>query len=180
MLITFFMRRTQSYLGETFKPRLEHGGSLNSGRRKLERPIDPKRPLHLVVGSSKAKGSLSFLHPSHCRKVDGKVRALARRFGICIYQFANSGNHLHLLIQGKTRKSIQDFIRALGCRIAQLVTGAGKGKPFGKFWDALAYTRVVEWGRAFREAKYYVLKNFLEAEGLLDHVRLGKYGRARP
>ncbi len=50
--------------------------------------------------------------------------------------------------------------------IARIVTGAKKGSAFGRFWDALAYSRVVEWGRAYFIAKYYVIQNEMEAEGI--------------
>ena len=60
---------------------------------------------------------------------------------------------------------------------ATSTTGAKKGVRFGKFWGALAYSRVVEWGRAFTEAKYYVLRNELETLGLMPYFRKD---RARP
>ncbi len=166
--------RRQPLLHESFEPRVRHGGEVRKGRRKLERPIDPKRPMHITFRSTKAKGRLSFHGRSHGPNglsVDTLVRALAKRYRIRVYQYANSGNHLHLLARGSKRKDIQDFLRAVGSKVAQLVTGARKGKAFGKFWDALAFTRVVAWGRDFTEVRYYVLKNQLEAEGIIDHDR---------
>ncbi|MDR3607597.1 MAG: transposase [Oligoflexia bacterium] len=153
------------------KARTEHGGSIRQGRRKLARPLDPKRPLHLVLRSEKAQGKLSLLYGQNWRKIEYLTARLSRRYGVRVYQFANSGNHLHLLVRGKTRKGLQDFLRVLSGKVAQLVTGAKKGQAFGKFWSALAYSRVVEWGRAFFEAKYYVLRNELEADGVLDYRR---------
>ena len=33
---------------------LKHGGDVRKGRRKVARPVDPKRPIHLVLTSSRA------------------------------------------------------------------------------------------------------------------------------
>lgn len=44
-----------------------------------------------------------------------------------------------------------------------LVTGARKGRPVGRFWTGLAYSRVVEWGREFKSVTRYVLLNAFEA-----------------
>ncbi|MDR3608694.1 MAG: transposase [Oligoflexia bacterium] len=151
------------------KARTEHGGAIRQGKRKLARPLDPKRPLHLVLRSEKARGRLSLLYGQNWRAIERLTAKLSRRYGVRVYQFANSGNHLHLLVRGKTRKGLQDFLRVFSGKIAQFVTGAKKGHAFGKFWSALAYSRVVEWGRAFTEAKYYVLRNELEADGFLDY-----------
>ncbi|MDR3607162.1 MAG: transposase [Oligoflexia bacterium] len=162
------------------KARTEHGGAIRQGKRKLARPLDPKRPLHLVLRSEKAHGRLSLLYDQNWREIERLTAKLSRRYGVRVYQFANSGNHLHLLMRGKTRKGLQDFFRVLSGKVAQLVTGAKKGQAFGKFWSALAYSRVVEWGRSFSEAKYYVLRNELETHGFLDYKPRPKRSPARP
>jgi REP element-mobilizing transposase RayT len=154
-----------------FTLRTKHGHGILQGRRKEARPLSPKLPLHVTFRSAKARGELSFLHPRNARRVSAKARELAKRFQVRIHQYANSGNHLHLLIEGKTRKGLQDFLRAMGARIAGIVTGAKKGSPFGKFWDGLVFSRVVTRGRDFANTQWYVLKNHLEAEGLVDHDR---------
>jgi putative transposase len=173
-------RASQSELpfSPDFKKRITHGGEMRHGKRKLARPVSPKQAMHLVFRSSKATAALSLLHPDHHKNVRDKVSELANRFGVRIYQYANSGNHLHLLIRGRTRKGIQDFLRAVGCRVAQIVTGARKGKAFGRFWDELVFSRVVSGGRDFIETRFYVLQNELEAEGWVDHVRFTR-GRKR-
>ena len=128
-------------------------------------------PMHATFRSEVAQGEFSLLSPRHASCIREQVRLLAYRFDIEIQQYANSGNHLHLLFKGKSRKGVQDFLRAVGCRVAQLVTGARRGKPFGKFWDALAFTRVIRGYRDFVNTRFYVLKNELEAEGWMDYER---------
>ena len=46
-----------------------------------------------------------------------------------------------------------------------LVTGARKGNPVGRFWDQLAYSRVLTWGRQFKVLQNYIAKNTVEAFG---------------
>jgi REP element-mobilizing transposase RayT len=171
---------SQPFFNDAFRPRLEHGGDLRKKRRKLARPIDPKRAMHVTFRSEKAQGELSLLHSKNAKRVNQEVRKIAARNGIRVYEYANSGNHLHLLIRGKRRIDIQNFLRAIGSRVSQIVTGSTKGYAFGRFWDGLAYTRIVQWGRDFKNAVNYVLQNFFEAEGVLDYMPRNPCKRRRP
>jgi hypothetical protein len=65
--------------------------------------------------------------------------------------------------------AFQSFLRAFAGMTARLVTRAGKGRPAGKFWDSVAYARVVSWGREFRSVGAYVKMNEDEARGLRPH-----------
>jgi hypothetical protein len=128
--------------------------------------MDPRRPLHLVLRSSRAKGSWS-LHV-HERKARLLTHRLAARFHVRVYRLANSGNHLHLLVKAPTREASQNYLRALAGMLARAVTGARKGRPVGKFWDHLAFSRVVAWGRDFLRTRGYLVINELEAVGMAD------------
>ena len=50
------------------------------------------------------------------------------------------------------------------------VTGARKSVELadGRFWDELAYTRVVEWGRDLARTTRYIVTNLFEAAGLIS------------
>jgi REP element-mobilizing transposase RayT len=146
--------------------RREHGGKLYQGMRKRERILDPGKPLHVVLRSKRATGDWSLLDPAHERRIGHLVRQCARRQGVRIFRYANAGNHLHLVIQARRRKNYQDFLRLVGGLVARAVTGARKGRRIGKFWDALAYSRVVTWGRELRNVSFYVLMNELEGLGI--------------
>src|SRR6266545_4689769 len=65
--------------------RTEHGGSVRRGRRKLERPVSVRRPMHVVLTSHRARGPWSLR--KHERAVRDALRAMAERFGIRIYDF---------------------------------------------------------------------------------------------
>ena len=143
--------------------RSEHGGDLRKGLRKLWRPFDPKRPLHLTLRSQRARGHWSMLDPKHERRIKHLVYRFAEKNRVRVYKYANSGNHLHLLVQSKDPKDFQRFLKTIAGLIARVVTQARKGKPTkGRFWDALAWTRIVNWGRDFKRVLDYVLMNVME------------------
>lgn len=173
----------------SFLPKLslEHGGETRAGRRKIARPIHLKQPLHLVLRASMARGPRSMLAPSHERRVRAIVDRASYKYGVRLRRYVNVGNHLHLLVQTRTRRAFQGFLREISGRIAMLITGARKsfpiesitepseGKPARRrrapgakrFWDHPAYTRVVSWGRDLANLKRYFIKNHFEAAGLL-------------
>lgn len=54
--------------------------------------------------------------------------------------------------------------------LARKITGSKKGKPFGKFWDALAYTRIL-----FTRLEELSLKGYFAA----NRIERDKGGEAR-
>lgn len=172
--------KKDSYLpGFEKAPGARHGGDLAKGKRKTFRPIDPKQALHVVLKSSKARGQLSMLNPRHANHVETFVRKTARQRGIKLYRFANVGNHIHLLIQAPTREAWKRFSKELSGGIAQIVTGAQKGRALKRdpdpsipesakrgFWDHLLFTRIVSFRRDFNSVAKYLVKNLFEAAGV--------------
>jgi REP element-mobilizing transposase RayT len=148
--------------------RTEHGGAVRRGRRKLERPVSVRRPMHVVLSSQKARGSWSLR--KHERTVRDTLRAMAHRFGIRIYDFANVGSHLHLLVRARRRESFQSFLRSFAGIVARRVTGARRGRPSGPFFSGIAWSRVVGWGRDYLGVRHYVFRNQIEGD-LGVHVR---------
>ena len=143
--------------------RTEHGGAVRYRRRKLERPVSVRRPMHVVLTSHRARGPWSLRR--HERSVRDALRAMARRFGIKVYDFANVGTHLHLLVRARRRESFQAFLRSFAGLVARRVTGARRGRPSGAFFSGLAWSRVVAWGRDYIGVRHYVFRN--EIEGAL-------------
>ena len=144
---------------------LEHGGIVRKGRRKLARPFDRRRSMHVVLRSTRARGSWSFLHRRHKGYIHALLVDLCEEYGVKLYKYENVGNHLHLLVRFPTRPQMQAFLRVFAQRVMFLVTGARKGQPQGRFFDAIAYSRVVDCGREFKVMKAYIWKNTLEALG---------------
>ncbi len=144
---------------------LDHGGDIGQGRRKERRPFDPKRPLHVVLRSTRARGEWSLLRPRNVERVEQELARAAKKYEVKLYRSVNVGNHLHLLVQARKRQDFQSFLRVVSGRIAMLVTGARKGVAIGRFWDRLAYSRVVGWGREFDVLRKYLVKNLFESKG---------------
>src|SRR2546423_15002051 len=81
--------------------RTEHGGAIRRRRRKLERPVSTRRPMHVVLSSRHARGACNL--KKHDRAVREALRAMARRFEVPIYDFANAGWPLHVLLRAGRR-----------------------------------------------------------------------------
>ena len=139
-----------------FKSQPSFGGELNFKKRKSRRPLDPKKPLHIVLRASSYKPC--FLHRDPF--INKVIQKWANRFAIKIYESSVNANHLHLVIGFKHRKLYQYFISALAGQIAQLL----KVK-----WEFRPFTRIIEWGRDLKNACAYVIKNQKEAWGMINY-----------
>lgn len=124
--------------------RLEHGGDVRLGMRKLARPLPPARPVHLVLRSDRARGPWSLHSSKHQRRVAHESRRAAKRFGIRVQRYSNFGSSLHLVVSARRRGDFQAFLKTLAGLVARTVTGARKGRPVGRFWTGLAYSQVID------------------------------------
>jgi REP element-mobilizing transposase RayT len=95
----------------------EHGGMHSFGRRRSRRPLTTKEPLHVTLRSDFARGSRSLLR--HRPLIYYVIKKASKRFDIRVYQKAICGNHIHLLIRGRSRTDIQNFFRVVAGHIAQ-------------------------------------------------------------
>ena len=149
------------------RKRIEHGGTLRQGKRKLSRPFNPNKALHLVMRSSKAKGEWSLLKRRNENQILGLVYRFAAKNHVTVYKYANSGNHLHILLKARSQKGFKAYLRTISGLIARHVSGAKRGDSKGKFWDGLAYTKLISWGRHFKSTINYVWRNALEGWGII-------------
>jgi len=148
------------------KDRFAFGGSnLKNSHAKAKRPFSKKLPVHVVMRSAKAKGSLSL--SLHNRKIEAVLFDEAARRHLKLHSAANAGNHLHLLVQAPSREHLSAFLRAISGRIAMIVTGARKGASLtSRFWDQRPFTRLVSLGRDFTTVLQYIAMNSTESAGL--------------
>lgn len=124
-----------------------HGGVGSEGRRKSQRPLSTNKPLHVVLSSARAQGRLNLRLPKNQYVVRQLITREARRFRIRLQSFSNFGNELHLIVKAPSRQNFQNFLRTISALIARQVTGAKKGRPFGRFWDHLAFSQVLKRAR---------------------------------
>ncbi len=165
------------------KRRLTHGGAKAEGKRKLKRPLATKKWIHLVLKSAIATGKLSMLAPQNAKWIDGLIRLKAAKFGIELKEFVNMGNHIHFQIRILNRKSFQNFLRSITNLIARHVTVARKGNAFGKFWQALAYTRVIVTSFEVWGLRDYFTGNRVERQHGYDaresYLKAAKFSRGK-
>ncbi len=152
------MRQTSFAFVKNYKK--EFGGSLLENKRKSKRPLSIKQPLHLILKSSHRE----VFNPSNAR-LTKLIKEQAQRFHIKVFDFAVNWNHIHLLIQIKSRESYVQFIRALTSILATRIRSA---RPFlNQIFTLRPYTKIITWGCQFRNAMKYQVINKLEAFNLL-------------
>lgn len=154
---------------------------MSVGKRRSRRPVHTKNSLHIVLRSDLAKGPRSLLkHSQLVRRVTLKA---SKRFGVQVYEKAICGNHIHLLIRGKSKIGVQNFFRVLAGHIAQEILrlfpltdkergGAPKRgcrKNRRVFWSGLLFSRIVGWGGDFAAVSKYVIQNTLEALNIIPY-----------
>src|SRR5262249_6076303 len=114
----------------------------------------------------------SMQRRTHRNAIALLMHRLATRYDVRVYQYANAGNHLHLLLRAPRRESLRAFLRAFAGLVARAVTGARKGAPSGRFWAWTAYSRLLTWGREFSAVRRYVFYNEIEGDGALSPRKL--------
>ena len=103
-------------------------------------------------------------HANNKKIVHAIIKRQARKFFVQIRNYVNVGNHLHIEVKISARKEFQKFLKSITCLIARRVTGAKKGHKFGRFWDHLAFTRVLSSYFELEILRRYFHANFIEAE----------------
>lgn len=158
-----------------------YGGDLLKTRkgRSRGRPIDTKRSMHLVLRSSKAKGTWSFRSSRNSKRVYEIITKFSSRYAIHILSMANVGNHLHFHIQLTHRQTYKPFIRAITSAIAMAVTGVSRWNKTAAnglkpsrlhFWDQRPFTRIIIGFRAILNLTDYIRINQLEGLGYTRSV----------
>jgi REP element-mobilizing transposase RayT len=84
-----------------------------------------KQAMHVVLRSSLARDHRSML--LHDRTIQRVLQRLAKRFHIRLYDIANSGNHLHLILRLPHREALSPFLKAATGLIARLVLKVERG-----------------------------------------------------
>lgn len=143
------------------------GGALLCGKRKTQRSLAFKRPIHLVLRSSKAKGRWAFLDYRNKPKIERWIREFSKRNSLRVYATAISWNHIHIVVRFPNRALYNKFVRSITGTLPKVVFGFEH--PHETFWDFRPFTRIVEWGRDYRGVLAYLLQNTLEALGLTKY-----------
>ena len=115
-----------------------------------------------------------MLNPRCVKIIKNITYSAAARHGVTIQRYVCVGNHIHLLLQTKSRRmhmarpALRAFLRQTAGLVARVMTGAKKGAPaVRRFWDHLAWSRVVEWGKDLFGVHKYFEKNRADSYDIL-------------
>lgn len=169
------MRKKKQLEFEGFKrSNVEFGGSLLKGNPKIKRPLESKLPILLTLRAVQSGMRL----PKSFGLVSAAVDRCSKKYGVKVYEFANVGNHLHLVIKIPRRQSWAGFIRELTGEIAAAMKQILNIQK--KFWMFRPHTRVIQgWKKAFQIARQYVQLNTLEAEGKTNRREISNLKQMR-
>ncbi len=170
-------RMKQALLFKEKKTSLEFGGTLLKGKRKGKRPITLSKPLHLVMRSDVAVGTLSLTRFD--KLISSRLKSYALKFHIKVYKLAINRNHLHLCIQGQDKEEIASFLKVFAGIIAKKLLSHSKVK-LKKFWTLRVFSRVVHWGKDFNGVLNYIQQNILEANGTIPYKPRNRRARVHP
>jgi REP element-mobilizing transposase RayT len=153
------MRQQSLFANHKFSPVLlgkkEFGGELLKGKRKSERPLSIKSPIHLIMRGRSAR---SFLCDAN--EITRIINQVAFDCGVKIYDSTINSNHIHLVIKLKCRSSYKKLIRIIAGILAL---------KFKIKWLLRPYTRIANWGRDFKALRDYLFQNHREALGVMEY-----------
>lgn len=182
------MKSTQLSLIPTRSNKRFFGGALLVGRRKTPRPLNTREAIHFVLRSQFAHGKTSFRTLKNHRGITSILKKASAKYGIRIYRQAIQSNHIHLVLKVPSRYAYKCFIAVISGKIASFVmnfmsfknfvkdlsirdAGEGYKRPHNgqAFWEYRPFSRLLFWGKDYKAALNYLLKNSLEAVGFIKY-----------
>lgn len=133
-------------------------------------------PIHLVFKANKSVLRL----PKTLKRTNDLLKFKAKKYGVKVYNEANVGNHIHLVVRITNRKLWNGFIRDFTSSLSHELRTLGVLAKKQKLWRHRPFTRIVQgWTRAYKSVLDYVSLNQLEALGLIDRTKAAAIRRLR-
>lgn len=137
-----------------------------SSKGRGARPLSSKDPIHLVFKINKAAVKSGLRSPRSFGLIIALMRKYSRKFFVGIEQFSIQTDHIHLLVRGRRRSSLQNFLRVLAGQFAQCLTDTFNHKYEGeKIWKHRPFSRVVQGFKSYLTVRNYIQLNEMEALG---------------
>ncbi len=150
------------------KKQTTYGGSFDY--RKVERPFDSKKLVHVVFKANLGKG---IYFTKSQKSVGNLIRTVADKYQVNIKEQAINKDHIHLLVWTNQRESFLKFLRLFSAEMGRKYKEIFKKFNFKKaknLWVARPFTRLVSWGkRSAQNVVKYLHKNTQEALGFLEY-----------
>ena len=150
------------------------GGEHLVGKRKSKRPLSIKKPIHLVLRSMNFK----IFRPKN-QSLERLIHQTAKESGVKIYELAINWSHIHFVIKIESREAYVRFVRVLNSKLALALasvrsrslsdrraskpTSSAADEP--KLFTLRPFTRILEWGRDYKNGISYLKLNQKEARG---------------
>ena len=144
------------------------GGSLLIGVRKNARMLSTKKPIHAILKSSGSR----FFNPGN-RSIETLIYSHAAKYKIKIHRVSLNWSHVHMIIMIPSRDAYKAFIRTLTAAIVRAVSKIA-GKVLKGIFDLRPYTRILEWGRDYKNVMEYHDLNDIEARGYVKRAKKSK------
>lgn len=133
-------------------------------------PHDPRCPVHVTLRTGRLPASL------RSARVFAAVRDALRRSsrnGLDVVEFSVQSNHLHLLVESSSARSLRSGLHGLTIRLARAINRVlGRG---GQVFADRYHARALKTPREVRNALLYVIQNWRKHGG-----GAGASTRARP
>ena len=141
------------------------GGSLLKGTRKSARVLSTKKPIHAILKCSGSK----FFNPGNV-SLEALIYSHASKYKIKIHRISLNWSHIHMIFMIPSREAYNAFIRTL---TAAMVRAISKyvGKSLKRLFDLRPFTRILEWGRDYKNVMTYHDLNDLEARGYIKRPK---------
>ncbi|WP_413292556.1 transposase [Bdellovibrio sp. HCB185ZH] len=160
-------QQTFSQLNTHWRFRYCHGGTLRrSSKGRGARPLSSKDPIHLVFKINKAAVRSGLRSPRSFNLLRVLLKKYSRKFFVRVEQFSIQTDHIHLLVRGSRRSSMQSFLRVVAGQFAQCLTDTFHQKNEGeKVWKHRPFSRVIKGYKPYRIVRDYIQLNEAEAWG---------------
>ncbi len=150
------------------------GGQHLVGKRKSKRPLSTKKPIHLVLRSMNFK----IFRPKN-QSLKKLIHQIAQESGVKIYELAINWSHIHFVIKIQSREAYVRFVRVLNSKLTLALASARKRNSSHKsaskhlqstvndlkLFTLRPFTRILEWGRDYKNGISYLRLNQKEARG---------------
>ena len=146
-----------------------YGGSFNY--RKVERPFDSKKLVHVVFKAKLGKG---IYFTKSQKSIENLIKIVTEKYQVKIREKSINKDHIHLLVWTNHRDHFLKFLRLFSAEM-----GRGYKEIFKRFgltktkslWIARPFTRLVSWGKTSQEIVIkYIQKNTKEVLGFVEYT----------
>jgi putative transposase len=132
----------------------------------MARPeVDFRKPLQIT---HKLQPGLATLRRKHILKAFQRCAARAKHFEMHVIHFSLISNHIHMLVEARDKKALEQGMRSLASRMGKLVAFCSNKK--GPVFKGRYHLSVIKNPTQMKRSLYYVLLNQAKHSKMLEHM----------